>query len=288
VKARAGRAEALLLIAAAIWGFAFVAQRAGMEHVGPFAYNGVRFALGAATLLPFVLARPRGPREATRPLLAGGAATGIALFAGASLQQAGIVWTTAGKAGFITGLYVVFVPLLGLALGHRPGRRGWAGAALAVAGLGLLSVRADVSLAPGDGLVLASAVCFAVHVLLVARWATRVDPRHLALVQFVVCAAMSLAVAAVTETTRVGDLAAAAGPILYGGIASVGIGYTLQVVAQRRAHPTAAAVLLALESPFAALGGFLLLGETLTGRALAGCGLMLAGVLTCQAGDAAR
>ncbi len=291
LRAPALKADALLLLTAAIWGFAFVAQRAGMEHVGPFTFNGVRFLLGSASLLPLVARRARtcaAPAAGSgRGTFAAGAVLGLVLFGGASLQQVGIVYTTAGKAGFITGLYVVIVPLLGLGLGHRVRAAGWAGVALATAGMALLSVRGDLTLAPGDGLVLLSAVFWAVHVLVIGRYARRFDAIRLAAVQFAICGLLSLAVALAIEPLAPGAILAAAVPILYGGLASVGIAYTLQIVAQRDAQPTVAAILLSLESVFAALGGFLLLGERLDPRGALGCGLMLAGAIAAQFADGA-
>ena len=284
------KAELLLLLAAVIWGFAFVAQRVGMEHVGPFTYNGARFLLGALSLLPVLLlvgrrsAPPVRP-GAWRPSLAGGLLAGLILFAGASLQQVGIVHTTAGKAGFITGLYVVIVPLLGLLWGHRTPWSTWIGAALAVAGLYLLTLTDDLTVAEGDGLVLVGAFFWAGHVLVIG-WLSgrRVEPVLLACLQFIVCAVLSLAVAVAIEPITADGLRGGALPILYGGLLSVGVAFTLQVVAQRDAPPAHAAIILSLETGFAALGGWLLLNESLSGRGLIGCALMFAGMLLSQLG----
>ena len=283
------KAEAMLLLAAVIWGLAFVAQRIGMEHVGPFTYNGVRFFLGVLSLLPLlwlgrrsaVLIAPGG----WRPILGGGLLAGLILFAGASLQQVGIVYTTAGKAGFITGLYVVIVPLLGLLWGHRTPWSTWTGAALAVAGLYLLTLSDDLTLAEGDGLVLIGAFFWAGHVLVIGWLSGRhIEPVLLACLQFIVCAVLSLAVAVVAEDITLAGLWGGAMPILYGGLLSVGVAYTLQVVAQRDAPPAHAAIILSLETVFAALGGWLLLNEILSGRGLIGCALMFAGMLLSQLG----
>jgi drug/metabolite transporter (DMT)-like permease len=279
----AWRADALLLLTAAIWGFAFVAQRLGMEHIGPFYFNGVRFALGFTTLLPFVLRNNRGTFGAalSRTGPAAGLA-GLVLFAGASLQQIGIVYTTAGKAGFITGLYVVLVPIMGLALRAHTRWSTWVGALVAACGMYLLSVQPPLSIGLGDGLVLISALFWALHVLLIGRIAARHDWALLAAGQFFVCALLSMGVALFTEDTAPQRMVDAAAPILYGGVLSVGIAYTLQVVAQRQAPPAHAAVILSLETVFAALGGWLLLDEYLSPRGLIGCGLMLAGMLISQ------
>jgi len=278
------KSDSLLLLTALIWGFAFVAQRVGMAHVGPFTFNGVRFALGCLVLLPLVLrARPGSGQARGGPgLLWGGALAGAALFAGASLQQVGLVYTTAGNAGFITGLYVVIVPLLGLFVGHRTNAGSWLGALLAAAGLYLLSVTEGFAMAFGDLLELAGAVCWAGHVLIIGWLSPRTDSTRLAFVQFAACALLSLLTAALTESVQLDGLVRAALPIFYGGALSVGVAYTLQIVAQRDAHPAHASILLSLEAVFAALGGWLLLGETLRPRGLLGCALMLSGMLLSQ------
>lgn len=281
------RADGLLLVTAVIWGSAFVAQRVAMDHVGPLTFNGMRFALGAAFLWPwaaFMSPRraARSAPQAARPSRLGPWLAGLMLFAGASLQQWGIVYTTAGKAGFITGLYVVLVPLFGLALGYRANAGVWCGTAMAAAGLYLLSVRGGLAISPGDLLVLASACCWALHVLILARLAPGHPPLRLACFQFAVCAALSLATGLVLEPVSLQGLRGATPAIAYGGLMSVGIGYTLQVVAQRKAPPSHAAVILSLEAVFAVLTGWWLLDEVLDGRGMAGCLLMLAGWLVVQ------
>ena len=283
MKPRALRAEALLLLAAAIWGFAFVAQRAGMEHLGPFLFNGLRFALGAGVLLPVWWWRRTG--RAKTGAIAAGTAVGLVLFASSALQQAGLIYTTAGRAGFITGLYVVLVPIVSRVGGRRVGAPAWVGVTLAAIGLYLLSADARGRVGLGDALVLASAFGWTWHVLLVDRFTRRTDAISFAVVQFGVCAALSLAAALVLERSRSVDLAGAAIPVLYGGALSVGVAFTLQVLGQRDAPPTAAALLLSTEAVFAALGGAWILGESLSGRALAGCILMLGGVVVSQLGS---
>jgi len=291
--------DALLLLTAAIWGFAFVAQRAGMEHVGPFWFTSVRFALGSLSLVPFVLWRRRAagkaaaggpagglaPAAASPPrlrVLPAGLLAGAVLFGGAVLQQIGMVWTTAGKAGFITGLYVVLVPLAGLLWGERAGWARWVAALLAAAGLFLLSVTNALTLERGDLFVLAGALFWTAHVRLLGWLSPRTDPVALSCVQFAVCALLSGAAAALSEPLALDALLAAGIPILYGGLLSVGVAYTLQVVAQRHAPPAHAAVLLSLETVFAALGGALVLGERLPPRGLLGCALMFAGMICSQ------
>ncbi len=297
---RALRADILLFITAAIWGLAFVAQRVGMDHVGPLTFNGVRFALGGLALIPLMLRleknRVPGYQGAPAKRLAmGGGVLGIALFCGATLQQVGLAGpqlaelgfqaTTAGKAGFITGLYVVFVPIFGLLLAQRPGWGTWLGATLAVIGMYLLSVTANLSIAFGDLLVLVGAFFWTAHVLLIAKLSPgmdAVDAIKLSIIQFSACAVLSLIGAAATEPITLHGIQNAALPIAYGGLMSVGIAYTLQIIAQRDAPAAHAAIILSLEAVFAAVGGWLMLDEILTTRALIGCALMLTGMLLSQ------
>jgi drug/metabolite transporter (DMT)-like permease len=294
--------DLLLLAAAAIWGFAFVAQRAGMELIGPLTYNGVRFSLGLVSLLPVLLFSLRtgagrktggGPEAALHPaeavkrpprrgprLLAWGCLIGFLLCAACAFQQMGLVFTTAGKAGFITCLYVVLVPLFGVFLGTRSGPGGWIGAVLAVSGLYLLSVHGSVSLNKGDLFVFISSFFFAAQTLLVAKTSSRFHPIVFSFVQYAVSAVLSLAAALFTEEIRVRAILSAWLPLVYGGVFSVGLAYSLQITALRKAHPTHASILLSLAGLFAAAGGFLILGERLGGREITGGLLMLAGAIT--------
>lgn len=286
--------DMLLLVTAAIWGFAFVAQRAGMDHVGPFTFNGIRFALGGLALIPVRMAFLRrgaiatdnphheSGRPTARATVRFGIASGLALFVAASLQQAGMVYTTAGNAGFITGLYVVIVPVLGITRGQAVGWVRWIAVIIAVAGLYLLSVTPGTAVNPGDLLVLGSALFFAIHVQMMGHAAHRFEVLLLSMTQYAVVATASLTVAFWSETLTANALAAALPAILYGGLGSISIAYTLQVFGQRTADPTHAAIILSLEGAFAALGGWLLLSEYLSVRALVGCGLMLGGMLISQ------
>ncbi|MBD3308992.1 EamA family transporter, partial [candidate division KSB3 bacterium] len=279
------KSNLLLLLTAIIWGFAFVAQRVGMDYVGPFTFNGIRFALGALSLLPLLYVNQRHMRAEITPLktvLVGGALAGSALFIAVSLQQIGLVYTTAGKAGFITGLYVVIVPLLGLFWRQNTTFGTWLGAVLAAIGLYLLSVTGTFTIAFGDLLVVISAFFWAIHVQLIGWLTRRMDSLKLAFWQFLVCSVLSLITAIFTETITLQSIRDALIPIAYGGLFSVGVAYTLQVVAQRHAHAAHAAIILSLESVFAAVGGWLLLGETLSPRGLIGCALMLSGMLLSQ------
>lgn len=275
------RADLLLLLTALIWGSAFVAQRVGMESMGPLLFTGARFALGALVILPLAL---RGGGSWDPRLWRVGIGAGVVLFFGAVLQQTGLVYTTAGKAGFITGLYVVMVPLLGFWAGQRATRAIWVGVALSVIGLYLISVTAEMTLDPGDAIVLSSALFWALHVVLIGRYAGMLNAVRLALIQFTICSVLSMLAAFAVEPVSVEILQLGIWPILYGGLISVGIGYTLQVVAQRDALASHAAIILSLEAVFAALAGWLFLDEQLTGRELTGCGMMLAGMLAAQLG----
>ena len=284
------KSDTILLTTAIIWGFAFVAQRVGMDYIGPFLFNGIRFALGCLVLLPLVVRKDNGndPRPArddprrVKTLVVGSAVAGLMLFGGASLQQVGLVYTTAGKAGFITGLYVVIVPLLALFWGQRTTMGTWTGAILAAVGLYFLSMSQQFTIAFGDFLVLLCAVFFAGHVLIIGWLSPKMNSYRLAFIQYAACSLLSLIVAVLYENISMNSIVQAAIPILYGGVMSVGIAYTLQIIGQRQAHPAHAAIILSLESVFAALGGWFLLNETMSLRQMGGCALMLFGMLLSQ------
>jgi drug/metabolite transporter (DMT)-like permease len=283
------RADWLFLLTAVIWGCAFVAQRSGMRYVGPFTFNGLRFTLGGFALIPLIMYRnrrygkqPTGPTFFSFEFLKKGLLIGIVLFCGASLQQIGMVFTTAGKGGFITGLYVILVPIIGLFLGQRLGWSGWVAAILATFGMYLLSVTETLTIERGDLWVLASAFFWASHVLILGWLSPKMDTIKLACAQFFVCAVLSLTAAAIMETISISGISDGIFPILYGGLMSVGIAYTLQVVAQKDAPPAHASIILSLETVFAAVSGWTLLDEGLSLRAMTGCVLMLAGMLLVQ------
>lgn len=280
------RYEALLLVTAAIWGTGFVAQRMGMTNVGPFSYNAMRFAVGALSLVPVLLAR-RTTWSTVRKALGPGVLAGSVLAVAASLQQSGLQFTTAGKAGFITGIYVVLVPIVGSFIGRHTPVLTWIGAVAALAGLYLLSFSGSVSINLGDMLVLGSAFFWTAHILVLDRWASRVDALVLACIQFAVCSILCWGAVGLVETPTTKGFIEATLPILYGGIFSIGIAYTLQAVAQTRAHPSRASIIMSLEAPFAAISGFLFLGERLGARELAGCALMLLGMIVAQSRPAA-
>ncbi|WP_278439626.1 DMT family transporter [Pseudomonas oryzihabitans] len=278
------RADLLMLLTALIWGSAFVAQTGGMEHIGPFLYTGLRFALGALTLVPLLLfLRRRGRQQRlTRDTFKGGLLMGLVLTLGINLQQVGLLFTSVTNSGFITGLYVIVVPLLGLLLGQRSHLGTWIGASLAVVGMGLLSIGDNFQVASGDLLQLAGALAWGVHVLLVGHYSSRHDATVLSILQFGVCAVLSLALALVFEPIQSAGIVLALPELLYGGVIAAGIGYTLQVFAQRGAIASHAAVIFSLEAVFAAFFGAWLLGEALSGRGYLGCVLMFAGMLAAQ------
>ena len=288
MKTQALKTDLLMLIAAAIWGFAFVAQREGMETMGPFLFSGVRFLIGVVALSPVVWYLSKKPQQShkaevsAKKLIFAGTVAGLLLFGGISFQQVGLQYTTAGKAGFITGLYIFFVPLIGLFLGQRTGSGTWLGATIALFGLYLLSIKEDFTIAEGDLLQLICAVFFAAHVLVIGYLAKRMDTLKLALVQYLVCGVISLLIAIAIEMISWDMIVATAIPLLYAGIMSTGIAYTLQVVAQQHAHSSHAAIILSLEGAFAVLGGWLLLDEHLPARGLLGCALMLTGMFLSQ------
>jgi len=286
MRKQALRADLLMLITAMIWGTAFVAQRVGMDHIGPFLFTGLRFALGAIVLLPLLLHQGRGSARhepfLQRGLILGGLSMGLALTLGINLQQVGLLFTSVTNSGFITGLYVIVVPFLGLLIGHRTGAGTWFGAVLAVVGMALLSIGENFQIASGDWIQLVGAFVWGIHVLLVSFFVSRHDAIRLAFLQFVTCAVVSLILAAIFEETTLQAVWLAVPALAYGGMFAVGVGYTLQVVAQKHAIASHAAVILSLEAVFAAFAGALLLDESLSLRGYFGCALMFAGMLTAQ------
>lgn len=275
----------MLWLTAAIWGFAFVAQRAGMEFIGPFTFNGIRFLLGSASLLPLLFwmkYKRKAPAAKSVSIIKGGLLAGIVLFIGASLQQAGMVYTEAGKAGFITGFYVILVPLIGIFIGQHITKLLWAGALIALAGLYLLTINGPFVLQKGDLLILLSAFFWAIHVQLINKLVDTHAALPLSAFQFAVCGILSLGTGFIFETITIDSILLALWPLLYGGLMSVGIAYTMQVVAQQHVHPAYASIILSFETVFAVVGGWLLLNELLSLRNLVGCLLMLAGIVIVQ------
>jgi drug/metabolite transporter (DMT)-like permease len=316
---RALQADLLLLLTSCIWGFGFVAQRSGMEYVGPFTYNGIRFLLGSLSLLPLILVRRSRGQDQNQPKTGRGKkilctlAAGSCLFIGVALQQLGLMFTTVGNAGFITGLYVVLTPIFGIFLGKKTGVPTWIGAVFTLTGLYFLSAAGHLSaINPGDIITIISALFWAAHVLLIDHLVPNIDPIQLSSGQFAWCGLYFIiaifvlepfvgswagfiapgaelqewrSLPAIIASIGTGMVPAASVingliPILYGGLASVGIAYTLQVVAQKNAPPAHATIILCLEGVFAALGGIILLGEkpgpwTLLGFVLMFCGMLV-------------
>jgi len=300
---RALRANLLLSLTAAIWGAAFVAQDVAMDTMSPFTFNAARLLIAGLALLPCirfldVLERRRaaaGGEEAPqcrtfsrmapaqkRTLAVGGLCCGVALFVGSSFQQLGIQATSAGKAGFVTALYIVLVPLSGLFFGRTVRRNVWLAVGLCTAGLFLLCVTDALSVGAGDIFLLLCAVAYTAHILLIAHFSPRTDCVRLSCVQFFVAAALCVPVMLLTEQPTFSSLLRGWVPLLYAGLLSGGLGYTLQIVAQRDTDPTVASLLMCLESVFAVLAQWALLGELLSGRELLGCGLMLCGIVLAQ------
>ena len=288
MKLNSFNSKIILLVTAIIWGLAFVAQRAGMEHISPFAYNGIRFALGSLSLFPLIIwNKKRQPAIKNKIkqrgiLVRAGFLTGIFLFLGSSFQQIGLVYTTAGNAGFITSLYVILVPIFGIFWKQKVNMQTWIGIILAFAGLYFLSIKEGLSLMLGDGLVFISAFFFAGHVLIIGKYAPKINVLYLSFIQFMIASLLSIIISIIFETTTLQDVRLAIIPILYGGIMSVGVAYTLQVLGQKNVLPSHAAIILSLESLFAAAGGILILHEVITVRIILGGILMLTGVIFSQ------
>lgn len=275
------KSNLLLVLAAVIWGSTFVAQKIGMGTIGPFWFTAIRFSLGIMVVLPLAWREPVTHPLKPRHYLTG-ISIGLLLFTGINLQQVGLQFTSLANAGFITGTSVVLVPLIGLALGHRYRLNVWCGVALSVVGLYLISVKAGTSINPGDLLMLVGAVVWALHVIALSGFGHALPPVRLALTQFTTCAVLSLLVALWREPISLAGVWAAGIPLLYGGILSVGIGFTVQVIAQRHARAAHSAVILSLEAVVAAIAGWLVLNEMLDDRAIIGCALMLAGSIMAQ------
>ncbi len=275
-----------LLGATVIWGSAFIAQSVGMDKIGPFTFQAVRCFLAVVFLFPasalFSKGKPFWKSWADPALWRSGIICGLALFAASSLQQIGLVYTDAGKAGFLTAMYIVFVPFLGLFLGQKPGRNALLSLIPAIVGLYLLSCTSVSGINKGDVLLLLCAVAFSVQILLIDRHCAGLDGLKLNCIQALVAAVLSVPWALLTETVDASRIASCWLPLGYAGVLSMGVAYTLQIVGQKRVAPSAAALLMSLESVFAALFGWLLLHETMTGAEKLGCVLVFAAVVISQ------
>lgn len=288
-----------LLLTAAIWGVSFVAQSVGMEYVGPFTFNGVRSLIGAAFLVPCILflswlsKRKNSSQEIfqsnvkssahDRTLLLGGICCGLILAAASRLQQIGIQYTAVGKAGFLTAVYIVLVPVLGLFLKKRCSPLVWISVILAFAGLYLLTAADGFSsIESGDLMLLAGAFLFAIHILVIDYFSPRCDGVKMSCIQFLVCGILCTAIALITEHPQISAILTAAVPILYAGILSCGIAYTLQIIGQKSMNPTVASLILSLESAISVLAGWLILGQKLSFWEILGCVIVFAAIILAQ------
>lgn len=293
----------LLALTAFIWGSAFVAQSVGMDYLGPFTFNSIRCLMGGIVLIPELLLFKRNGRKKSqeqvaevagagigsrKDLIVGGICCGLALAAGSSLQQIGLVYTTAGKAGFITALYIVIVPVMGILLGKRVGLKVWIGVVLAATGMYFLCITEGFSIAKGDFFVFLCAAAFSVHILVIDSFAPKVDGVALSCIQFFVCGILCAVPMLVSEQPQISQIMEAWVPLAYAGVLSCGVAYTLQVVAQKNTDPAVASLILSLESVFSVLAGWVILGERLSGRELFGCALVFTAVILAQFPEKAR
>ncbi len=294
------KSSLMLILTAFVWGIAFVAQREGGDAAGPYSFNCIRSLIGAAVLLPVIKWQQRRAPEShssiirdRKQLWLGGIACGVLLFLASTAQQLGLYYgTSAGKAGFLTACYIIIVPLVSILLGKKCRWNVWLSVFIAVIGLYFLCLTDEFAMQPSDGLVLLCAGLFSIHILLVDYFSPQVDGVKMSSIQFLVCGVLSLAPMILVD---MGHSAAQARiwletlgtwdawlPILYAGILSCGVGYTLQIIGQKGVPPAVASLLMSLESVFSVLAGMVILHETLTGRELLGCVLVFAAVLLAQ------
>lgn len=284
----------ILFLTAFIWGTAFVAQSVGMDHIGPFTFNSVRSFVGGLALIPVVLVfdrfktpeRRQEEKANQKTLLLGGIACGMALGVASTLQQVGILYTTVGKAGFITALYIVIVPILGLFFRKKVGAKLWVSVVIAIFGLYLLCMSGSLSIQLGDFLILLCAACFAVHIMIIDYFSPKVDGVKMSCIQFFVAGILSgvgmLVVEGVPDPHAV---AISWMPILYAGVLSSGVAYTLQIIGQKGVNPTIASLVLSLESVISVLAGWVILGQSMSGREILGCVLMFGAIILAQLPD---
>lgn len=289
------RNSLLLLLTAFIWGVAFVAQSVGGEQVGCFTFNGIRSLIGGVVLIPVILfldaqkkkelgeekfSEQKGDKKT---LILGGISCGVLLCIASNFQQFGISFTTVGKAGFITALYIIIVPILGLFMKKKVGPRIWAGVALATVGLYMLCMTAErFSISKGDFLVLICAGFFSLHILVIDYFSPKCDGVRMSCIQFFVCGVISMVIAFGFETPTLSGILTGWLPILYAGVLSCGVAYTLQIVGQKNMDPTVASLILSLESVFSVLAGWIILHQTLTAREIWGCVLMFLAIILAQ------
>lgn len=290
----------MLMLAAFIWGTAFVAQSVGMDHLGPFTFNGVRNFIGAAALLPCIWfldrlnakektgngmeeseTQGKTPKE-RKDLIAGGIACGVVLFTASSLQQVGLQYTTVGKAGFITACYIIIVPVCGIFLHKKIGAKVWIAAVLSLAGLYLLCITEKFSVGKGDLLMFLCALVFSMHIMVIDHFSPKVDGVKMSCIQFFVCGVLSLVPMFLLENPQMAAMIKSWAPILYAGVLSSGVAYTLQIVGQKNVNPAIASLILSLESCFSVLAGWVVLNQQLSAREALGCVLMFAAIVLAQ------
>lgn len=291
------KGEGMLALAAVIWGTAFIFQKMGMDYIGPFTFGVFRFAIGALILWVFVLVMDAGKRKkaeklpggkdeimswTNRELLKGGLVVGVSNFVAGSLQQIGIVYTTAGKAGFITAMDIVIVPFFLVLLKRKVHGLTWLGVVIAAFGLYLLCIKEGFNIELGDGLVMGCAVGYSIQILCIDYYVDKVDPFKLSFYEFAISAVLSLVCALIFETIEMSAVIDCASPVLYTGILEVAVAFTLQIVGQKYAPAAIATIIMAMESVFAALAGFAFLGEVMTGREITGCIIMFAAFIIAQ------
>ena len=287
------RNSILLLLTAIIWGTAFVAQSVGMDYIGPFTFNAARFLIGGTVLIPLIIYRSKKnpllrnqsmeeKRKNRKTVWIGGICCGIALCGASLLQQMGIQHTIVGKAGFITTLYIIIVPLVELLFGKKIAKKIWVGAVMAVVGLYLLCINENFSIGKGDFLVLICAVLFALHILVIDHFAPKADGVCLSAVQFFISGTVSAIGAILFENPNVSAMLEAVVPILYAGVMSCGVAYTLQVIGQKDMNPTVASMILSLESVISVLAGWIILGQALSMKEIIGCVIVFMAVILVQ------
>lgn len=290
MKAKEWKSSLMLLLTAAIWGVAFVAQSVGMDYIGPFTFNAIRSLVGGLVLIPCIwllnrkkpAAQEDTPAQSGRTLFIGGICCGVALAVASSLQQMGIQYTSVGKAGFITALYIVIVPLLGLLFKRRVSGLIWVAVVIAVDGMYLLCITEGFSVGKGDLLVMASAFCFSAHILIIDYFSPKADGVKMSCIQFLVCGLLCAVPMLIMERPSLPQILAAWMPLIYAGVFSCGVGYTLQIVGQRHIDPTIASLILSLESAISVLAGWVILGQKLTVRELIGCILVFCAIILAQ------
>ena len=285
------KSSLILLLTATIWGVAFVAQSVGMEYIGPFTFNAIRCVLGGLVLIPVILVLKKKKetgaenqeKEDKKTLWAGGIACGVILCIASNLQQFGIMEASVGKSGFFTALYIVMIPVIGIFIGKRPGIKLWFCVALAVVGMYLLCMKdGSFTIERADIMLLLCALAFSFHILVVDYFSPKVDGVKMSCIQFFVCGVLSAVGMLFTETPDISNLQAAWLPLLYAGLLSCGVGYTLQIVGQKGINPVIASLIMSLESVISALAGWVILGQVLSPKEILGCVLMFVAIIITQ------